>query len=140
MRKILTITILALLAAGARTLVLADSDWTGNATGDCETTSETIEPFEPWEGHLNTDYPDTGEAIFYGEWGTVDPEKNDIYGSGVAVSNYWDMEGTWDYGDPGTAGGTWEGTFNEGSSQAGGTWDGTWGFVEVCDGYWYDDM
>lgn len=133
MRKILTLTILVLLVAGAGTLVLSDTTtWSGNAEGQC---GVDVEPFEPWTGELFTSGT---QGAFDGYWGNDLDNEMSCTDIDSTAGQPWDADnGYWDSGGLSVFYyGTWDGYFRKSGETwpAWGSWDGT---NVNCDGTWY---
>lgn len=138
MKKLIPITLCALLVAGSLSLLVADATWfSGNGSGDCG--AEAIEVFEPWCGWL---YTGGGNNYFRGYWGDDtdnDMDADDIENIGL---DQWtvdsaDGDGRWDSdGDGYDYVGSWDGHFHKSTNTGNGRW---WGTNVACDGNWWDN-
>lgn len=129
MRKLLSLTMLALLVAGAATPTLAITLWAGDAEGNCGGRDILTD----WEGAIIG-------SEFHGYWGGE--EDNDMDADNVVVSlgkyyvNYadpgvWDADG-WNL----PCYGNWWGIFDPVSELCGGSWDEDYGCACSEDDTW----
>lgn len=125
MKRFFSLTLIALLAAGITNVALGTSDWTGDATGNCQGNNV----LEDWQGTLDTE---TYEA-FIGYWGG--DTDNDMYGEANQSGSYWHVDsadGYWDSdGEIYDFEGEWEGVFDESGGDMSGAW---WGGPGCTDG------
>lgn len=110
-----TALFLALFALGT-SIVIADTDWGGSATGNCS-------GYSPWTNWVGTLHSSSMNPYFEGYWGGN--SNNYIYGTATYDSGnerYYVSSGNWAYNTQWV--GNWKGYFYEVRDTAYGYW---WG-------------
>lgn len=140
MKKLIPITLCALLVAGSLSLLLADATWfSGSASGECG--GAGIKVFQPWIGQLVTS---GSSGYFDGYWGGAGKYDNDMDADGIENIglDQWtvdsaDGDGYWDADDEESDYvGSWDGHFHKSTNTGNGRW---WGTNVACDGNWWDN-